>query len=82
MIEKKNTSCTEKYQNHIPYSFAYKLLCIDDKLNKPVILYRGKNVIYKLNEAILEEIMSVKDEDKKKVTDHDYITGKYRGSTH
>ena len=26
--------------------------------------------------------MSVKDEDKKKVTDHDYITGKYRGSTH
>ena len=66
MIEKKNTSCTEKYQNHIPYSFAYKLVCIDDKLNKTVILYRGKNVIYKLNEAILEKIMSVKDEDKKK----------------
>ena len=45
MIEKKNTSYTEKYQSHIPYSFAYKLVCIDDKFNKPVILYRGKNVI-------------------------------------
>ena len=41
----KNTSYTEKYQSHIPYSFAYKLACIDDKFNKPVILYRGKNVI-------------------------------------
>ena len=38
----KNTSYTEKYRNHIPYSFAYKLVCIYDKFSKPVVLYRGK----------------------------------------
>ena len=25
-----------KYKSHIPFSFAYKVLCIDDKLSKPV----------------------------------------------
>ena len=38
----KNTSHTEKYQNHIPGSFAYKLVCNDDKFSRPVVLYRGK----------------------------------------
>ena len=51
----KNTSYTEKYQDHIPCSFAYKVACGDDKFSKPVVLYRGKNAIYKLIEAILEE---------------------------
>ena len=27
-----NSSYTRKYQDHIPYSFAYKVVCIDDKL--------------------------------------------------
>ena len=39
----KNTSYAKKYQNHIHCSFAYKLVCIDDKFSKPVVLYRGKN---------------------------------------
>ena len=34
----KNTSYTEKYQNHIPCSFAYKAVCIDDKFNKDAVL--------------------------------------------
>ena len=29
-----NTSFTKKYQEHIPCSFAYKVVCIDDKLAK------------------------------------------------
>ena len=29
-----NTSCTEKYQKHIPCSFAYKVVCIDNKFSK------------------------------------------------
>ena len=36
------TSYTEKYQDHIPCRFAYKVACIDDKFSKPVVLYRGK----------------------------------------
>ena len=35
-------SYTSKYQDHIPYSFAYKVVCIDDKYSKNVVLYRGK----------------------------------------
>ena len=118
----KNTSYTERYQNHIPCSFPYKLVCTDDKFSKPVVLYKGTNATDKLIEAILEEyeyckqiirehfnknlIMSkddekdVKDDEKfqssnkcliskklfteedKEVSDHDHITGKYRGSAH
>ena len=45
----------KKYQDHIPCSFAYKLVCVDDKFSKPIVLYRGEDVAYKFIEAILEE---------------------------
>ena len=51
----KSISYTEKYQDHIPYSFAYKVVCIDDKFSKPAALYIGKNAVNKFIEAILEE---------------------------
>ena len=35
---KNNGSCTEKYQDHIPSSFAYKVVCIDSKFSKKVNL--------------------------------------------
>ena len=31
-------SSTTKYQDHIPCSFACKLVCIDDKFSKDVVL--------------------------------------------
>ena len=37
----------KKNQNHIPNSFAYKVLSSDNKLSKPVVLYRGKNAVHK-----------------------------------
>ena len=39
---KNNTSYTEKYQAHIPCSFAHKIVCVDDRFSKPVVLYSGK----------------------------------------
>ena len=36
-------SYIEKYQDHIPCSFAYKVVCINDKFTKPTIIYRGEN---------------------------------------
>ena len=42
--DKHNGSYTEKYQDHIPCSFAYKVFCID-KFSKKVVLYRGKNAV-------------------------------------
>ena len=53
-------SYTEKYQAHIPCSFGCKAVCVDDKFSKLVLLYRGKNVVYKFMETILEEYIIAK----------------------
>ena len=45
----------KKYQDHIPCSFAYKVVCIDDRFTKPIIIYRGENAAYEFIKAILEE---------------------------
>ena len=35
--------------------FAYKLVCIDDKFSKPIVLYRGENSAYRFIKVIFEE---------------------------
>ena len=42
-------SYASKYQDHIPCSFAYKLVCVDDKYSKDVVLYGGKNAVFNMN---------------------------------
>ena len=39
-------SYTAKYQDHIPCSFANKLVCIDDKFSTDVVLYGGKKCYF------------------------------------
>ena len=53
--DKNNGSYTEKYQDHVLYSFAYKFVCVDNKFSKNVALYREKNTVEKFIKAILEE---------------------------
>ena len=48
-------SFTKKYQDHIPCSFAYKLVCVDEKFTKPIVVFRGENAAFKFIEAILNE---------------------------
>ena len=43
------------YQDHVPRSFAYKVVCINDKFSKPIVVYRGKNAAYEFIKAILKE---------------------------
>ena len=50
-----NVSYTEKYQDHIPCSFAYKVDCVNNKFSKDGVLYREENAAYKFIKAILEE---------------------------
>ena len=50
-----DTSYTEKYQDHIPNSFGYKVVCADDNFSKTIFLYRGENAVYKFLDAILKE---------------------------
>ena len=38
-------SYTIKYQDHVPCSFAYKLVCVDNEYSKKIVLYRGKNSV-------------------------------------
>ena len=52
---KNNGSYTEKYQDQIPSSFAYKVVCVDNKFSKKIVLYRRKNTVYNFIKAILEK---------------------------
>ena len=45
----------KKIASHIPCSFAYKLVCVDDRFSKPIVVFRGKNAAFKFIEAILKE---------------------------
>ena len=43
----------KKYQDHVPWSFTYRLVCVDDKFPKPIVVFRGENAAYKFIEASL-----------------------------
>ena len=45
----------QKISNIVPCSFAYKLVCVDDKFSKLIVLFRGKNAAFKFIKAILKE---------------------------
>ena len=64
---KNKESCIEKYQDHVPCIFAYKIVCIDNRFNKKNVLYRGKDDVYKLIKAIFEEYDYCKKNDKKTI---------------
>ena len=46
---------SNKYQSHIPSSFAYKIVCIDNKSSKPIAVFRGENAAYEFIREIFEE---------------------------
>ena len=46
---------TQKYHKHVPCSYAYKVVCIDDKCSKSIVVYRGVNAVYEFIKAILKE---------------------------
>ena len=48
-------SYTKKYQDHNPCSFAYKVVSIDNKFSKDVVLYKGKNAVFKFIKSIFKE---------------------------
>ena len=39
-------STPQKNQDHIPCSLAYKLLCVDDKFARPIVVFRGEYAAY------------------------------------
>ena len=45
----------KKYQDHIACSFAYKVVCVDDRFTKPIVFYRRENSACEFIEAVLKE---------------------------
>ena len=54
-VESYEGSYTKKYPDHVPCSFAYKAVCIDDRFTKQVVVYRGENAAYEFMKEILKE---------------------------
>ena len=46
-------SYTKKFHEHAPY--AYKVVYIDDRFSKSIVVYRGKNTAYEFIKAILDD---------------------------
>ena len=53
-VESYEGCYTKKYQDHLPCSFAYKVVCIDDRFTKPIVVHRGENAAYEFIKAILK----------------------------
>ena len=54
-VEIYEGSYTKKYHEHVPCSYAYKVICIDDRFSKSTIIYRGKNAAYECIKAVFKE---------------------------
>ena len=54
-VQSYEGSYSKKSQDHIPYSFAYKLVCVDVKISKPIVILRSENAACEFIEAILKE---------------------------
>ena len=48
------------YQDHVPCSFAYKVVCIDDKLSQSIVVFRGANVAYEFLKQFLRNMSNAK----------------------
>ena len=64
--ERYEGSYSKKYQDHVHCSFASKLVCVDDKFIKPIVVFGGENAAYEFIEAILKEQEYYKKVKKKK----------------
>ena len=64
-VESYKGSYSKKYQDHIPCSFAYKLICVDDKFIRLIVAFRDENATLKSIESILKEYEYCKEVMKK-----------------
>ena len=45
----------KKYHEHVPCSYAYKVVCIGDRFSKRIVFYRGVNTAYEFIRSIIKE---------------------------
>ena len=54
-VESYEGSYTKNYHDLVPSSFAYKVVCVDNRFSKRIVVYRGHNAVYEFIEAIFKE---------------------------
>ena len=59
-IESCEGSYSKKYQDHVPCSFAYKPVYVDDEFAKPIVVFRSENIAYGFIKAIFKEYQHCK----------------------
>ena len=43
------------YQKHLPCSYGYKLVCVDDKFSELFKTYLGEDAVYNFTDSIIKE---------------------------
>ena len=56
---------TNKYQTHVACCYSYKLLCVNDKFNKPFKSYLGEDKVYNFINSMVDESKCCNDVMKK-----------------
>ena len=54
-VEIYEGSYTKKYHEHVPCSYAFKVVCIDDGFSRSIVVFRGKNAAFEFIKAIFQE---------------------------
>ena len=52
-VESYEGSHTKKYQDPIPCSLGLKVVCVDDRFTKPIVVYSGENALRNLSKQFL-----------------------------
>ena len=50
----------KKYQDHVPCSFTYKLVCVDNEFTKPIVVLEAKMLLMNLLKQFLKSMDTVK----------------------
>ena len=54
-VESYEGSYSKKYQDHVPCSFAYKIVCADDRFSQPIVVFRGEKAACAFIKAIFKD---------------------------
>ena len=63
--DKNNGSYTERYQDHVPCSFDYKVVCADNKFSKKMFFTEEKIIFIGSLKQFLKSMIIVQKNDKK-----------------
>ena len=58
-IESYEGSYRKKYQDHVPCNFAYKIICVDDKFIKPIVVFQAEIVAYEFVQEFLKLVSAI-----------------------